>query len=81
MEWGGVGPGPESISAICLALVLSLATEWPFMPYEVYATNAALLFILMIGSYIGFFHLYLHARANDMHEQGESSAVHQDCAR
>ncbi|CAE7811151.1 LSG1, partial [Symbiodinium microadriaticum] len=66
-----LGPGPESISAICLALVLSLPTQWPFMPYEVYATNAALLFILMIGSYIGFFHLYLHARANDMHEQGE----------
>ncbi|CAE7759614.1 pmp10 [Symbiodinium sp. CCMP2456] len=69
------------ISAICLALVLSLATEWPFMPYEVYVTNAALLFILMIGSYIGFFRLYLHARANDRQEQGESSAVRQDCAR
>ena len=49
------------ISAICLALVLSLLVEWPFMPYSCYVVGITCLFLITGGMYFFFIRLYLKA--------------------
>ena len=49
------------VSALCLALVLSLLVEWPFMPYAIFVTNSALLFLTTAAVYTYFIRLYVQA--------------------
>ncbi|CAE7684254.1 pmp10 [Symbiodinium sp. CCMP2456] len=49
------------ISAICLALVLSLLVEWPFMPYSCYVVGITCLLLITAGMYFFFIRLYVKA--------------------
>ena len=63
------------IASMGLLLVVALLVRWPFMPYAIYVTNCALLFILTAGAYLHFLFLYLRAMfKTDANEEEEDSS-------